>query len=563
MSYTPRRWSSYKSLTEKDNIAPMKEERSPSTLYEICVENILKTTALAERAAVTLPYDQIHYILYLALKRLVNGEPKSYMMIHKIISKWAHTKLLFSFQTDPLLQKYQKSAFSWRTCCLPPHVYYGINGIIKSKFDLCARDIAIGLFNYVYHLDLKDSENTSTLEIVDLSDIQLATESHPIWGTDRTAEPFYILSQGEFPGRAAYECLSPEDFLFIGTKKPKLQNQTGRQPIKLFVNFKITAKNQLERFNQSLKTHSRYKLQLKSLDISALSMQGIDPILNDMDISNLENLFVSNTQSFSSSFLKQPSFIWVLQEKSSNTNLLKSILSSSENLKTLFLSVSNFSCTSAMDAISESPGKCLPEAFSLFGGGGSASNYSPFGKCLSKLGSNLTYLHLLNWIPTCIPLDSLASCENLRVLSIVGKETMQSEQPVGSVFKTILSFKKLEYLEIYQNTTLKASDLVELRKVLKSLYSLAHCHMHFSGMLLKRADLDIQSNGPVHQLIRIILGSGTRGNSMLYRQPENFQFRMIKGWLHDLRPDVCFELDSKDSSICNDLIHLKGRRYFF
>ena len=192
MSYAPRRWSSYRSLTEQDEVSSDMKEISPDSLVDICMGNVLRSYHLIGDAGRLLPPIQAHYILYLALKRLVNGEPKSYMILHKLISSWSHKELNLDFRANILVQKYiQAQASTWRNCLVPPYVYYGIKGIAKSRFELCAKDIAVGLFNHAYHSLMDDSSNENgcgpKIETVDLSEVQLATEPHPIWGT---GQPF-------------------------------------------------------------------------------------------------------------------------------------------------------------------------------------------------------------------------------------------------------------------------------------------------------------------------------------------------------------------------------------
>ena len=377
-----------------------------------------------------------------------------------------------------------------------------------------------------------------------------------------TADPFFVLSRGDFPGRAAYECLSPEDFLYIGTKKPTLQNRSDKKPIIMHVNFNLSSKEHIENFKGS---QLQYKIKLRVLDVSSPDTQDLESSLEQLDLSDLQTLIASGSQSFSDSILSRPSCVWLLQEMANNTELLKRLLMSSKNLKDLLLSTSNRTCSPLLETIASTKNTHghLPNSLSLFGGGGSPSNYPALAKCLSKLAPQLEYLHLINWIPTCVPSHKLALCENLRVLSIVGKEYFPLfEQQMGSIFKLLSSFKKLEYLELYQNLALKAPDLVQLKDFLKNTTTLVHCHVNFSGLTLKRADLDVQTNSPVHTLIRLCLGSGTRGNSLLYRQAEHFPFKLIKSWLKNLRADICFELDYRDSSMVNDLVHLKGRRHF-
>ena len=383
---------------------------------------------------------------------------------------------------------------------------------------------------------------------------------------DITAESLYKLSRGDFPGKSAYECLSPEDFLYIGTQKPTLDNLPKTKTIKVKVSFCLSSEKQIETFHQASETSSSYRLQLKVLDVSALqSNSGLNKSLDKLDLSELQTLVVSGSQDFGMSVLGRPECVWCLQDKTTDTDLIKLLLKSSKVLRQLLVSVSNLTCSPVLEAIASlknSHGN-NPISLSIFGGGGSPSNYPVLGNSLSTLAPTLEYLHLINWIPTCVPLDKFSLCTNLRVLAVIGKESFPLfEQSIGNIFKMLSTFTQLEYVEMYQNIALKAPDLVLLKAFLKHTTTMKHCHMNFSGLTLKRADLDVQTNSPVHSLIRLCLGSGTRGNSLLYRQAEHFSFRLIKGWLRDLRPDICFEIDYRDSSMFNDLIHLKGRRHF-
>lgn len=388
-----------------------------------------------------------------------------------------------------------------------------------------------------------------------------------------TVAPFYQLTRGLFPGRDAYECLSPEDFKFYRTKKPTLQNSPDRSPVKLYVNFKFTTVSQLMEYTRLPKERSRYKLHLRALDIGLMERNTTYDLrkeLDELDSKELKTLITRPSCLLSDSFLSKISCLWVLQDNATDTSLLRQVLQLSGNLETLFISVRPESCLSVLEALGESAsnGHTI-QSLGLFGGETKRS-VSVIGTCLTRLSSNLKYLQLHDWTPSSTPLKPLTTCHQLRVLSIiVDCSHLSSDAPkshtIGELFETLGALKKLEFIELGEQVDLQAPDLVRIQTTLRtSLPSLQHCHLSFNYISLKRADLDESFNAPVHQLIRSFFMIVTRGSSsLLYRQTENFHLTarssaltLTKKWLNDNRRGVCFKIGAETSSV-SSLVHLR------
>lgn len=368
------------------------------------------------------------------------------------------------------------------------------------------------------------------------------------FSVDVPIDAFHNLSQGKFPGRDLYECLGPNGLLFLGKEKPLLRNVSNTPPIKIFVNFRMDSSEMVDRFSNSSLLSTRFTLKLKALDISRMKSSCS---LHRLDLSDLETLVVSSDYSLKDDdIISRPVNLWVLMNNN-DTSLLSRALSVSKNLKSLLLSVNQSSCIAALELISETENQL--QALCLIGGGANSDSYSQLQECLLKMYSSLEYLQLTSWRATALSSETLGACSTLRVLSITenfsffyGEESMTLSQ----VFKTLGSLKKLEYLELELLVDMHAPDLVEMKGVLhKSLLLLQHWHMNIPYLILKRADLDVTSNSPVHQIIRNFLTMKPSGHSLLYRSSETFSIgqkssacSLLRRWLMGLRPQVCFKL---------------------
>ena len=151
--------------------------RNPRALFDICVDLLLSSLDMSERASRHLPKKFTQYLLSIAMERLRRGELNSDFTIHKLIEKWPHEQLSFNFKSNPLARNRPRSRQEYRGCM--PHEYYGLRGLSKSRLTVCSKDVAIGLFNHVYHSDREGGYQS--LQSVDLSDVQISDTSSS-WG---------------------------------------------------------------------------------------------------------------------------------------------------------------------------------------------------------------------------------------------------------------------------------------------------------------------------------------------------------------------------------------------
>ena len=390
--------------------------------------------------------------------------------------------------------------------------------------------------------------------------------------TESPVTPFYHLARGTFPGRDAYQCLSPDDFKYYRTKKPTLQrSSTEIQPIKLCVNFKFTNVSHVMEFTRLPKGSVRYKLCLKALDIASVEKSPmLSQQLDQLDNSELATLITRSTTSLSEGFLRNLSNLWVLQDDKENCEVIRQALKSSGNLKNLFISLLLDSSPIVLETIAEcsTNGHGL-QGLSLFSGENKRS-LTALGNCLNKLSSSLLYLQLYDWTPSNIPLKPLSACHQLRVVSIIVDcshlflSSSSQSHTIGELFETLGHIKKLEFIELGEQVDLQAPDLVRIQKVLRhSLTLLEHCHLNFNYISLKRADLDDPFNQPIYQLIRSFFMIVGRGTSLLYRQAENFHLSLkspalglTKRWLTETRPNVCFKIGA-ETNASSSLVHLR------
>ncbi|XP_019852508.1 PREDICTED: uncharacterized protein LOC109582281 [Amphimedon queenslandica] len=576
-SPTPLRRSRSITRKDKDKNSPVRVLANPDLLFDLCVKYILDSNELAGKAVVNLPQSHAQYLLCLGLKKLREGRLSDNSILHSLITGWAHSDLSFNFRSNQLvirrLGSLQPVGHSWSFGCLEPHVYHSITGVSKSRYSSCAREISIGLFNHVYrHDQVAGSGSKVFLRSVDLSDFeQFSSEPGTSFiETESPVTPFYHLARGTFPGRDAYQCLSPDDFKFYRTKKPTLQRSSA-EPIKLYVNFKFTTVNHVMEFTRLPKGPTRYKLCLKALDIASIEDSPmLTKQLDQLNTTEMATLITRSSVSLSENFLRNVSSLWVLQDDKDNTSVVRQALKVSGTLKNLFISLLLDSSPSLLEAITETStnGHGL-QGLALFRGENKRSLVA-LGGSLTKLSSSLRYLQLYDWAPSNVPLKPLSACHQLRVISIVVDcshlfySSASQSHTIGELFETLGHIKKLEFIELGEQVDLHAPDLVRIQKVLRhSLTLLEHCHLNFNYISLKRADLDDTFNQSIYQLIRSFFMIMGRGTSLLYRQTENFHLSLkspalslTKRWLSDIRRNVCFKIGAETNS-ASSLVHLR------
>jgi hypothetical protein len=389
--------------------------------------------------------------------------------------------------------------------------------------------------------------------------------------------PFYQLTTGLFPGRDAYECLSPEDYKFYKAKKPTLHQITSSShhnssPIKICVNFKFTSINRITELAELSKLSSQYKLYLRALDVGSMDVSPLESKEFDkLDITELTTLITSASSAFSDAFLAKVSILWLLQNDILKTHLIQQMLNLKGNLRVLFISLARSTSIEVLKHISNSDtnGHSKITALGLFGGE-AKNSHSLLGKTIVKLSPSLEYLQLYDWAPSAVPLDSLCACKNLCVLSLIAdcshvffSSTSQLDS-IGKLFKALENLTKLQFIEVGDQIDLQAFDLVQIQNTLQhSLPNIEHFHLNFNYISLKRADLDVKSNQPIFQLIRSFFMTMGRGTSLLHRTSEHFHLTLkslalglTKRWLTSLRQNVCFKVGSENNTV-SSLSHLR------
>lgn len=363
-------------------------------------------------------------------------------------------------------------------------------------------------------------------------------------------------------------CLSPNDFLFYKVQKPTLSMSSGVPPIKICVNLKLTSEKMLEEFVKAQQSSSRFKIQLKILDSSHMEVANTrkgnkcsvlsEQVFSRIDLSELETVILSGEHdSCNNELFLQPSCLWLLLDRTSSISLLTKALTLSKRLRTLLISVSTATCKPALEAVAQLARFNL-NALGLFGGTNCVEHYHKLGECLQHLSSSMQFLHLKSWRATCLPLNTLSACSNLRVLSVISGLSIIADSETESSFsqflKTLSSLEMLEYVEVEQGIGMSAGDLVQLHSLLDtSLPNLAHWHMHVHALRLMKTDLDLPANESVHKLIHTFFTIQPNDSYNFTYRPGNFYMICQKGpantlmerWLVGLRPQVCFRLSAE------------------
>lgn len=161
------------------------EVKNPHSLFDACVELLIGSLDMSGQASQHLPKKLTQYLLFLAMQRLRQGVLNSDFIVHKIIEKWPHEEISFDFKSNVLVRTRPRNDTELITRCLEPQEYYDLRGLFKSRLTRYAKDVAVGLFNHVYH---GDREGTVSLRTVDLSDVQLSSAGSWDSGAPRVRE---------------------------------------------------------------------------------------------------------------------------------------------------------------------------------------------------------------------------------------------------------------------------------------------------------------------------------------------------------------------------------------
>ena len=141
--------------------------KPPPTLFDACVSHILSSLEMCDMSSRRLPKKVAHYLMYVAIERLRRGETNSDFIVHKLIEKWPHQELSFNFRSNPMVVNKTLEVRD----CVEPHDYFGLRGVSKTRLSISLKDVAVGLFNHVYH---GDRQGEIQLTSVDLRDVQMS-----------------------------------------------------------------------------------------------------------------------------------------------------------------------------------------------------------------------------------------------------------------------------------------------------------------------------------------------------------------------------------------------------
>lgn len=135
-----------------------------ASLFDLCVEVILQSPSLSEKAALHLPQKISQYVLYEAC------HGKKFAAVEKLVEAWPHPTLSFDFLSFPLCRQRRESS---KSCLLAPE-YFGVDS--NNELTPCITSITVGVFKnvqrQVYH-----SDPGSQLQVVDMSQICAAVDN--------------------------------------------------------------------------------------------------------------------------------------------------------------------------------------------------------------------------------------------------------------------------------------------------------------------------------------------------------------------------------------------------
>ena len=128
-----------------------------ANLFDLCVEVILHSPSLSEKAALHLPLRISQYILHEACYS------KNFIAVEKLVEAWPHSTLSFDFLSFPFCRQRRESS---KNCLLAPE-YFDVDS--SNELAPCVTNIAMGVFRNVQRRIHLRSESCSQLQMVDMS----------------------------------------------------------------------------------------------------------------------------------------------------------------------------------------------------------------------------------------------------------------------------------------------------------------------------------------------------------------------------------------------------------
>jgi hypothetical protein len=124
-------------------------------LFDLCVEVILHSPSLSEKAALHLPLKISQYILHEACQ----GE--NFTAVEKLVEAWPHPALSFDFLSFPFCRQRRESS---KSCLLAPE-YFDVDS--NNKLAPCITSIAVGVFRNVQRCI--HHRSCSQLQVINMS----------------------------------------------------------------------------------------------------------------------------------------------------------------------------------------------------------------------------------------------------------------------------------------------------------------------------------------------------------------------------------------------------------
>ena len=128
-----------------------------ANLFDLCVEVVLHSPSLSEKAAIHLPQRISQYILHEACYG------KNVAAVAKLVEAWPHPTLSFDFLSFPFCRQRRESS---KSCLLAPE-YFSVDS--SNDFAPCITSIAVGVFRNVQRQIYHRSDSCSQLQVVDMS----------------------------------------------------------------------------------------------------------------------------------------------------------------------------------------------------------------------------------------------------------------------------------------------------------------------------------------------------------------------------------------------------------
>lgn len=143
----------------------MSTTATAESLFDTCVNALLKFPSLHGKAVTYLPQRIAHYLLYRACRA---GSSHSLLAVQNLVAAWHHKELSFDFASNPICRRKQEGS----GVCLRASEYYG-EFTVELQYESCASSILIGIFqNVLNHVERGVSP---TLGVVDMRAIKLGS----------------------------------------------------------------------------------------------------------------------------------------------------------------------------------------------------------------------------------------------------------------------------------------------------------------------------------------------------------------------------------------------------